>query len=198
MKFSNKEIKDLFVSWLLISIAFAILFSGGLNFILSPNLFFIFVFLFSLLTVGISFLLHELMHKYFAQKYGLWAEYRAFYNMLLMAIAFSFFGFIFAAPGAVFMQGRITKEKNGKISLAGPMTNIVLAFLFFLGILFIQGGEIINLFLNYGLTINSLLALFNLIPAGPFDGKKVYDWNKGIYAIAVVFAFLLFFVRFVV
>lgn len=66
MKFTNREIKDLAIAWFMISLAFAILFSG---------LSFSFVFLISLflsaLTVGIGFLLHEIMHKYFAQKYGL-------------------------------------------------------------------------------------------------------------------------------
>lgn len=171
----------------MISLAFAILFSG-LNF----SFVFVVSLIISALTVGIGFLLHELMHKYVAQRYGLRAEFRASYNMLFLAIFFSFLGFIIAAPGAVFIRGRLTKERNGKISLAGPMTNIILAFLFLIPVLFFNFEGILGLFFYYGLSINSLLALFNLIPIMPFDGAKVLAWNKGIYLISVLLALGLF------
>ena len=193
MKFSQKEIKDLLIAWFLVSLAFAILFSG-----LSLSFLFLISFIISGLTVGIGFLLHELMHKYFAQKYGLTAEFHASYNMLFLAILFSFFGFIIAAPGAVFIKGEATMEKNGKISLAGPLTNIVLAFLFLIPILLFSFEGILGLFFNYGLFINSLLALFNLIPARPFDGRKVYVWNKGVYVITALLALSLFLSRYFV
>jgi len=185
MKFSNKEIKDLFIAWFMISIAFAILFSGGLDSFLNP-VFLLISFGISALTVGIGFLFHELMHKLIAQKYHLWAEFRASYNMLWLAIAFSFFGFIIAAPGAVLIKGPLSRERNGKISLAGPLTNIVLAILFLLLIVLFSKEGLIGLFFNYGLTINSLLAAFNLLPFGFFDGKKVYVWNKTAYFISLI------------
>ena len=193
MKFSRREIKDLLIAWLMISLAFAILFSGASV----SSLFFISLAI-SGLTVGIGFLFHELMHKYLAQKYGLWAEFRASYNMLFLALVFSFFGFIIAAPGAGLIQGNLTKEKNGKISLAGPLTNIVLAFLFLIPVLLFRAEGVLGLFFSYGLTINSLLALFNLIPAVPFDGRKVYIWNKGVYIITIIFALVLFLSRYFV
>lgn len=192
MRFSKKEIKDLFFAWFMISLAFAILFAGGIR--VDFNLFLISLIL-SAFTVGIGFLFHELMHKYIAQKYGLWAEFRAFYKMLFLAVLFSFFGFIIAAPGGVLIRGSLSKDKNGKISLAGPLTNVVLAFIFFIPFLFIKEG-ILGLFFNYGLTINSLLALFNLIPFSVFDGYKIYNWNKGVYFIVAIIALFLFLARF--
>lgn len=191
MKFSNKEIKDLFIAWLMISVAFAILLSGGIKSFLSFNVLVISLIV-SGLTVGISFLFHELMHKFLAQKYHLWAEFRAYYQGLFLAILFSLFGFIIAAPGAVVIQGRMNKEINGKISLAGPLTNIILAIVFLLFTFTIDYGNFLGLFLSYGLTINSLLAAFNMIPIRPFDGKGVYDWSKPVYFITLIIAAGLF------
>ncbi|MDI6855821.1 MAG: site-2 protease family protein, partial [Candidatus Thermoplasmatota archaeon] len=84
------------------------------------------IFPIALLAVATGFLLHELMHKLVAQKYGCWAEYRAFPFGLVLALLMSAAGFVFAAPGAVYIMGSITKKENGKISLAGPLINIVI------------------------------------------------------------------------
>ena len=108
--------------------------------------------------------------------------------MLWLALAFSFFGFIFAAPGAVFISGLITKERNGKISLAGPLTNIFLAVLFLILIFFVPETGFLADLAKFGLTINSLLAAFNMIPVMPFDGGKIILWNKIIYGITTIVA----------
>ena len=85
MKFSPIEKKDLFYAGIMISLAFAILLSGGL---LNLN---VTIFLIAFFTAGLGFLLHELMHKYVAQSYDLWAEFRANYKMLWLAVLFAFF-----------------------------------------------------------------------------------------------------------
>lgn len=190
MKFSAKEKKDLFFAGIMISLAFAILLSGGLGGILSLGFYIVFVIAF--FTAGIGFLFHELMHKYVAQSYGLFAEFKAYYKMLWLAILLSFFGFIIAAPGAVYIRGNITKEKNGKISLAGPVTNLILGVLFLILLFVLSPEGFFKAFLGFGLTINSLLAAFNMIPAGPFDGSKVIAWNKKVYYITLILAIGLF------
>lgn len=172
----------------MISLAFAILLSGGIS---GFNSGFFIVFIIAFLTAGLGFLLHELMHKYFAQKYKLWAEFRANYKMLLFAIAVAFFGFIFAAPGAVYIKGATSTRQNGKISLAGPVTNIILALIFLVPVLIYNQG-ILGVISKLGLTINSLLAAFNMIPVMPFDGAKVIKWDKKIYTITTVIAVGLF------
>ena len=180
--FSEKEIKDILKAWIAISIAFGIA--------LSANVFssqFYSKFILAALTVGIGFLLHELGHKIVAQKYGCFAEFRSFDNMLLLAIAMSFFGFIFAAPGAVMISGRIDKRKNGIISAAGPAVNIVLA-LIFLGLVFSHPQNLFKEAALYGFVINSWLALFNMIPFGFFDGSKIFRWNKIVYFVMTIFA----------
>jgi len=135
----------------------------------------------STIAVVTGFLLHELAHKFLAQKYGAWAEFRVFPLGLILALFLALLsGIVFAAPGAVYIQGRITKEQNGMISLAGPGLNlafglacIALLFVLPLEIIFIVGW------------INLFLAAFNLIPFGPLDGAKVFRWNAGIYFLVM-------------
>ena len=35
-------------------------------------------------------------------------------------------GIVFMAPGAVMVAGNITREQNGKIAIAGPISNLIL------------------------------------------------------------------------
>ena len=184
MKFSSIEKRDLAKAWIVIALAFAIVFHGGLGF----GAEFILLVVFSGITVGVGFLLHEIAHKYVAIQYGCWAEFRAFNSMLIMALLFSFFGFVFAAPGAVMIHGHyISRKQNGLISAAGPATNYVLA-LVFLGITQI-GGTMFSALGNYGFMINAWLGLFNMIPFGQFDGRKILDLNGWLYGGMVAIGF---------
>ena len=187
MKFSPTEIRDLLRAWLLLSIAFAILFTG-----FSLDARFFTAVLISASTAGIGFLLHELAHKYVAQHYGCHAEFHAFDRMLWLAILLSFFGFIFAAPGAVFIRGRVTPQKNGHISIAGPLTNIILG-IFFFALFALTHTQIIRAIASMGMHINFLLAAFNLIPFFGLDGSKVLAWNKKVYAVVLIASILLYF-----
>lgn len=176
MRFSKIEKRDLLKAWLVITLAFT-----NINVGLSLSVEFVIGFLMSGITVGVGFLAHELAHKYVAQRYGCFAEFRSFDQMLLISLLMSiFFRFIFVAPGAVLISGRVNKEQSGKISSAGIFTNILIA-LAFLFLIFLQ-IPIITTIAIYGVTINAWLALFNLIPFGNFDGIKVLNYNKFIYA----------------
>ena len=121
---SETEIKDLAKAWIAISIAFALVLRHDIG------LAFYQVLLISSITVGMGFLLHELGHKFVAQRYGCFAEFRSFDRMLLLAVIMSFFGFVFAAPGAVMIAGKVDTRKNGIISVAGPVVNLILAVAF--------------------------------------------------------------------
>ena len=184
---SETEIKDLIKAWIAISIAFAIVMRGLLELNFYER------FIIASVTVGTGFLLHELGHKIIAQRYGCFAEFRSFDQMLILAVIMSFFGFVFAAPGAVMISGPVGVRRNGKISAAGPIVNLVLA-LAFLSILLIPPTGLIKVIAFYGFFINSWLALFNMIPVWNFDGVKVLRWDKTIYiiivAIALAFMFL--------
>ena len=136
-------------------------------------------------TAGLGFVLHELAHKFVAQHYGCIAEFRAFDKMLYLAVGLAaVIGWIFAAPGAVMIAGRISKNKYGKVSLAGPMVNIVFA-LIFMGFSFLFVGEFVGKIIAFGFLINAWLALFNMLPVWVLDGKKVLSWNKTVYFITL-------------
>lgn len=188
IKTSKIELVDITKAWVVLSLAFTFvfsgvnLFSGGISKLFSLE--FLILFVISLFTAGIGFLLHELGHKFVAQKYGCTAEFRAFDQMLYLALGLAVFvGFIFAAPGAVMIYGRITRRENGLISLAGPMINYILGGLFFALIFLMPSwGSIFAI----GFQINFWLGLFNMIPFGNFDGIKIFQWNKTIWVIMVL------------
>jgi len=202
-KFSSNEIRDLFISFFVISLAFSILYSRNDFSIITEILPMVMV------GVGSGFVLHEVAHKITAMKYGYWAEFKTWIPGLFIALISPLFGFIFAAPGAVYIYGEyMTDKENGIISLFGPLTNIVLALIFillyfftitgsFLGI--IQDPWTISVMLTtfmLGFSINSFLALFNLIPFSILDGAKIFRWNPliwlAIFALAGIMVFMSF------
>ncbi len=190
IRFSKIELRDLFKAWVIISVAVGIVLTGGvLGFKLFTNV------LLAALTVGIGFLFHEMGHKIVAQKYGCFAEFRADNYMLFLAIITSFFGIVFAAPGAVWISGHVGKDRNGKIALAGPATNLCLALVLVVLSLFFDGGYIGKI-ISLGLLVNVWLALFNLLPFWILDGKKILTWDKGVYFGVFALAIALFILRY--
>ena len=167
------------------SFAFYLAFSGAnlLNATLEDILFALTV---PLLVVGSSFVLHELLHKFTAQRFGFWSEFRANYLTLGLSILFAYVTHIvFAAPGATMIYGpNITKRQNGIISAAGPLLNLGLGGLY---LLLTPLGGLLSYVGLYGFVINIWLSAFNLLPIGPLDGRKVLDWGVLQYiAIATV------------
>ena len=77
--------------------------------------------------------------------------------------------------------GYADKETIGKTSVAGPLTNITLALLFLALTVTLFDSPVAFAF-YFGLLVNSIIALFNLIPFGILDGFKVFSWNKIVWA----------------
>ena len=180
--FSAIEVTHILASVITISFAFS-LFKGEL---FDPN-----YFLVILVAVGSAFILHELGHRTVARSYGVHSEYRAWTWGLFLAILMAFVtrgGFVFAAPGAVYIFGRVSREQNGKISLAGPVTNLVLA-LFFLGMYFVTPYKELAATAAY---VNVLLGSFNILPFGPLDGTKIYAWNARVWGVVFACFLVLF------
>jgi Zn-dependent protease len=193
---SSKELKDLFVAWLFVSFAFAIsrTVDKGISFESFFSIDFLIFMAISAVTVGLAFIAHELAHKVVAQRYHCWAEFRADLTMLGLGVLMSFLGILFLAPGAVMIMGNIDYKQNGKISLAGPLTNIILAIILFPLLFMHFQSKIITEIINSGYLINAWLALFNMIPFWNFDGAKIYAWNRKIYfTIVIIAAFMIFF-----
>ena len=199
-KFSKQEKIDLSISIIVLTLIISFMHSGP-NITVDKLLLFIPI---AFVTVGLGFILHELGHKFVAQKYGFYAEFRRSDKGLMLGIVTALMGFLFFAPGAVMIgspTGIISEEENGKISIAGPIVNIILA-LIFLGIQ-ISIQPLVNLsninpmvYILYsisviGFNINSFLALFNLLPIPPLDGSKVISWNLPIWLISIVISGLL-------
>lgn len=180
IKTSSTELIDIAKALAALSLAFTFIYSGAS--LLSGSISKVFslsfpkLFLISLCTAGLGFLLHELAHKFVAQHYGCTAEFRAWNQYLYLAVGLAVLvGFIFAAPGAVMISGMVTRKENGIISIAGPLTNYALALLFLVLALLFPAGRLV---FTIGLSINIWLGLFNLIPFGPLDGAKVFHWSK--------------------
>ena len=152
-------------------------------------------FLLILTTVGVAFIFHELAHKYVAMHYGAHAEYRAWTTGLFLALVLAFVtqgGFVFAAPGAVYIFGRVTREQNGKISLAGPAMNLVLAIVFLAVALALGSGSQLSSWAATGAFVNVFLGAFNMLPFPPLDGSKVMAWDKRVWLAAAAAFGLLF------
>ncbi|MEZ0320957.1 MAG: site-2 protease family protein [Thermus sp.] len=112
----------------------------------------------------LSVLLHELGHALAARRFGV--ETRRITLWLL---------------GGVAQMERIPKEpaKELTIALAGPAVSLVLALFFHL----VQSpGGALGFLTHYLALVNLMLALFNLLPALPLDGGRVYRallaWRK--------------------
>ena len=196
-RISRREEFDLFIAWIAISLAFAIIFLRDIG-RADPVIALLFLGI-SLFTVGIGFILHEMAHKFTAMKYGFWAEFRKDNIMLVVAVALaSLVGVVFAAPGATVIYdttGRgINREQNGKISVAGPIVNLLLCIPF--AVLLIYGGgemsltgNIVTMIGMIGFQVNAMIAAFNMLPVSVLDGKKVLAWNKGVFVIVIIAAF---------
>ena len=204
-KISPFERKDLLIAWLVLGVAFTLGINGGIalvtNFQKITVETLLITFVVSLVTVGLSFVLHELAHKFTAMKFGYWAEFRKSTQMLIIAVVVAAItGIVFAAPGATLINtaGReMTKKENGIISIAGPMINLILLipFLIIMIIGFLMSPtnniDLMTLpgFLFYlgmiGFQVNAMIAFFNMLPFGPLDGKKILRWNPVIFVVVI-------------
>ena len=199
-KITRREEYDLFAAWLAVSLSFAIIKLapyGVLGPIQSVDPVTALTYLvIALLTAGIGLVLHELAHKFAAIKFGFWAEFHKNNFMLLVAVALAaLVGFVFAAPGATVIystrpDGRtLNREENGKISAAGPVTNLVLCIPFALLIFATAPHSLLYQIGIFGVQINAMIAAFNMLPISILDGNKVLSWNIPVFVLLLATSF---------
>lgn len=190
----GSETRDLLVGAILVLLVFiSPSFVLGLWF--DPLIFILLILVPGIIIVTTAFIGHELAHRfvsrklgYFSSRFVLWREGTFFtlFSALLGIMGFS--GII--CPGFVLTEGfGITRDQSGKIAAAGPLTNLIfgLSFLTLYFTLPSLGLDATILpFLQFvarqAFWINISLGLFNLLPFGPLDGKKILDWNKKLFA----------------
>jgi Zn-dependent protease len=138
-----------------------------------------------------GFILHEMGHKYVAVSRGYVAHFRIWMWGLVLTIAivaFSRGGFVFGAPGAVYIApaaigytyGSVIhdpEKENMIISAAGPGINLAFALVFLALFLFSVPNTFISTVGLFGFSLNVGLGSFNMIPIPPLDGSKIFRKN---------------------
>ena len=192
LEVTRNEVRDLIIVFIVLSISFAIS-SVGLD---AHG--FISILPIVMVGVGIGFILREIGQKFAATQCGCEAEFKLWPIGLLIAFLTAFIGVVFAFPGEIrTYAGNITDEINGKIGIAGPLANMLLALLFIVIAALIYPFslhseliKLIYLISTVGFSVNSFLAAFNLMPFWSLDGIKVLKWDAKIwivvFAIAVI------------
>ena len=168
--------------------------STVVNYISNPGA--LFGLLVSIPGVLIAITFHEFAHGFAAYKLGdntAKNEGRLSLNPLdhldpIGTLMLLFAGFGWGKPVHVNPMNytrKMSMEKGEAIvSVAGPLMNILLAFVFaiiyaliykFAGLEFIEStvGYIIMMLISYTISINIGLGVFNLIPLPPLDGSKI-------------------------
>jgi Zn-dependent protease/CBS domain-containing protein len=105
-------------------------------------------------------LLHELGHSFTARALGVPV------NQITL--------FIFGGVSSLTQEPKSARDEF-MISFAGPFTSLLLAAIFF-GLHAVTGGSSsqIRAVLGYLASVNLILAIFNLLPAFPLDGGRVF------------------------
>ncbi len=149
--FGKNEIRDLAIG---LGIIILILFSSTWRILMQQGPLFL---IGALLIYGLAFILHELAHKFMAQRLGYWAEFKINQQGIMLTLLSLISPFKIIAPGAVMIGNIASWDHYGKVSIAGPATNIGMGMIYFL-VALITGNPMVNLLALIGMNINASLA----------------------------------------
>ncbi|MGC8648738.1 MAG: site-2 protease family protein [Candidatus Micrarchaeia archaeon] len=197
----KEEIIDIIVADIVLIFAFALTLDGGIFYISSFATWFSnLIFFIPMVAIGVtlSFVLHELMHRFVAIHYGAIAGFKSSKMGLIITMLTGAFGFLLGIPGATMIYAHnFSKRENGIVSIAGPLTNFLVFAIFLMLFIVLKPAQKSYLFdiISFTLFISILLAFFNMLPIPPLDGSKVLAWNKYIYIVTmgIIFGLMLFF-----
>ena len=169
----QKELFDILISTLVLSFVFYYYLHS-------------YSFLAVLIIVFTSFVLHELGHKLVATFLGCESRYEVSYPLLILSLIIAYitnWKIIFAAPGyVVSYRSELTERDEGLISLAGPMMNVIVAWI----CLYLLYTTHYQSFLTHLGLFNIFVAFFNMLPFSVLDGKKVYEWNRSVWILSMI------------
>jgi Zn-dependent protease len=189
--FTTRETADLLKAWTGLSVAYLLTYGSMLFFF---PLYVLRLFPLFMAVSGLTFIAHELGHKFTGQHFGLEAHFKSNDLMILIGFALALSGFLFFAPGAVVIQGGQSDRKQiGTTTMAGPLSNITFALAMIPLIILLPYSD----FVYFCFRINAWLALFNMIPFGMFDGRKIFVWNKMVFGFIVTSAGVLVWLSYV-
>ena len=211
LQLSGPELSALGVAWIIFILAFIpqALISGILSIVpgeslLSPAAAMQYSFI--AFAIGGAFILHELGHKFAAQRFKARAQFRLDRFGMLITVISIMLGFYLLVPGATLWQSDLAQYDNirGRVAVSGPIINLILGCLS-LGCIGIglttasmnlttatQQGLLVVfewMALNFGYIsffLNVYLGIFNLIPFWILDGKKILDWNEFVWISLVL------------
>jgi Zn-dependent protease len=151
--------------------------------------------IFQLVVLLFSVIIHEISHGYMAERLGdptARLQGRLTLNPLQHLDPFGSFLLplaLYIASGGAFVFGwakpvpfnplllKNPKNDSGKIAIAGPVSNLALAFIFGIALrIALASGYASSPFLGFldlVVVVNVTLAIFNLVPLPPLDGSKV-------------------------
>lgn len=185
MLFRKKEWGSLVISVLVVSAAFAVQ-NISLNFFFQ-----------CFLIVILSYLIHEILHSVVAKSEGIYSRCDLWPIGIIVTLASGILSgglAVLPLPTIIRLKESETERWRketfemapwdiGLTSIVGPLSNLVLATIFF------------ALFKFYGLTlfrlgalINSWIAFANLIPWPPIDGSKIMSWDRWVWFLSGVAA----------
>lgn len=149
-------------------------------------------FIFAIIILIMSVVVHELSHGYAADFLGdptprmqgrltlnPLKHLDFFGSVLFPALSYMLGGIIFGWAKPVMINPynlRAKKWGEAIVAFAGPLSNIILAVIFSMLIRFAEPIGLSQAFVTFSMTIvvmNIVLAIFNLVPIPPLDGSKI-------------------------
>lgn len=149
--------------------------------------------------VAVAFLLPLAAQKMLAKRLNCGAFYRLWLpglivSMLLMVVGIRPILLVGAVSLSAYQFGRfgyksrhMTMTEIGWIGAVGPITNILLVFLFKA----LASGSVESSLFSYMAMVSGLVVLFNLAPIKPLDGSKIVLWNPLFWVFLVLVLMLI-------